>query len=181
MMGRRLGVSGGTPRGAALPAPPPVPPPALLPMRARQSLGDARGTTGLAAGPARQEAGVTVRAGASPARPGGPYRFTAVLGNRDVGQVEVDLAGRAEITIHDLAVAPPFRGAGLGAALVGAALRFGARAGRSRAWLEADDDGSGRLVRWYRSLGFTPIGTSPRGNPTLQADIRRALLLGRRA
>jgi GNAT superfamily N-acetyltransferase len=144
-------------------------------MRARQSLDGAGGAVAHAPRPppvTRGRAQMTLRAGATPA---GPFRISAALGHRDVGQVEVDLSGRSEIAIHDLVVAPPFRGAGLGAALVGAALRFGARAGRSRARLEADDDGSGRLVRWYRGLGFTPIGTSPRGLPTMQADIGRAI------
>lgn len=152
-------------------------------MRARQSLsGAAVGTRSTARTPAaRRDARVTVRAGAAPMSPNGPFLFTATVGDRNVGQVQVDLSGRSEIAIHDLAVAPAFRGAGLGTALVAAALRFGARAGRSRARLEADDDGSGRLIRWYRGLGFTPIGTSPRGLPTMQADLRRPLSAGRRS
>ncbi len=121
---------------------------------------------------------VRVRDGRA-ASSGGPFSFTATIGGRDVGGVHVDLVGPSEIAIHDLAVARPFRGAGVGAALMRAALSLGARLGRTLARLEADDDGSGKLIRWYRGLGFEEAGTSARGRPAMQADIRRALTWAR--
>jgi GNAT superfamily N-acetyltransferase len=104
----------------------------------------------------------------------GPYRFTVEGRRGEMGEVRVRL-DPGGILIHDLKVAPAYRGAGLGVALVRAALRFGASAGREVARLEADDDGSGRLLRWYHALGFKRAGWGPHGRPALEARVGPAL------
>lgn len=81
------------------------------------------------------------------------------------------LHGPAEILVTDLAVTPEHRGAGVGSALMHAAMRLGARLGRTHAVLEADDDGTGRLVRWYGRLGFRRAGLGPHGQPRLVAAL----------
>lgn len=103
----------------------------------------------------------------------GPYRFTAAVAGAAAGQVRVHLHGPAEILITDLAVTPKHRGAGVGGALMHAAMHLGARLGRTRAILEADDDGTGRLVRWYGRLGFRRAGLGSHGQPRLVASLTR--------
>jgi ribosomal protein S18 acetylase RimI-like enzyme len=170
----------------------------LPPMRAAQSLDDSLRpaatvavSLGMAASSRRPGGGAMQRRVAGDARPrvhgpavlgGAPgesriYRFSALQGEREAGEVRVRFARPAAIFIHDLNVARPYRGRGLGVRLVDAALRFGARNHCTRARLEADDNGSGRLLRWYRGLGFRPAGMGTRGSPAMEADIGRALAL----
>ncbi|PTL83703.1 N-acetyltransferase [Vitiosangium sp. GDMCC 1.1324] len=92
-----------------------------------------------------------------------------------VGQVSVSPSGPGAILIQNLRVQEPHRGQGLGVWLVAEALRLGGRQGRGRAWLEADDNGSGRLLRWYRALGFRDIGQGAHGQPAMETSLARAL------
>jgi ribosomal protein S18 acetylase RimI-like enzyme len=91
------------------------------------------------------------------------WRLSIVRGPDTLGRIGVDLDGPSRVFLHSLRVTPAARRTGLGAALVGAALRVGRGAGRQCARLIAADDGTGRLVAWYRRLGFAPTG---RGTPT---------------
>lgn len=93
-------------------------------------------------------------------------------GSRPVGQVRVTPTGRGSIFIENLRVEEPWRGQGLGRGLLSEAFELGHRWGCSRAWLVADDHGSGRLLRWYRSLGFLPTGRHLRSRPVLEASLR---------
>ncbi|MEM9458280.1 MAG: GNAT family N-acetyltransferase [Myxococcota bacterium] len=102
--------------------------------------------------------------------PGGSYRFTIEGLGGEVGEVRVRL-DPVGIYIHDLEVARSARGRGLGRVLLHAAVLFGARLGKGVAHLEADDDGSGRLLRWYRGLGFHGVGLGAQGKPALAMNI----------
>ncbi|MCC6554455.1 MAG: GNAT family N-acetyltransferase [Polyangiaceae bacterium] len=95
-------------------------------------------------------------------------------GGRALGWVYIRPSGEDAVYIHDLQVLPRYRGSGLGAQLMAAALRIGAGWGRTRAWLEAADDGSGRLVRWYERLGFERAGPGAHGMPLMRAYLRGA-------
>jgi hypothetical protein len=49
------------------------------------------------------------------------------------------------------------------------------RAGNSKLSLSAQDNGSGKLVRWYKEMGFRQVGVDKRGFPQLEAPISRLL------
>lgn len=106
--------------------------------------------------------------------------FVCEAEGRPVGGVRVNPSGREAIHIENLSVSEPFRGQGLGARLLGTALQLGQRWGRSKAWLEADDTGSGRLLAWYQRLGFQLAGKGPHGRPVLEARVAHALPVIRR-
>jgi GNAT superfamily N-acetyltransferase len=111
----------------------------------------------------------------------GAYRIACTTAaGAAIGGVTVRPSGREALWISHLEVAPPERGRGLGVRLLDAALKLGARAGRRTACLEADDDGSGRLLRWYRGLGFALAGRSPEGRPLLSTDIHRSIRIAAR-
>lgn len=65
--------------------------------------------------------------------------------------------GRGWVHILNIAVAPRFRGLGLGRALMRHLLAEARRRKADRAWLEVRPT-SRRAVRLYRSLGFQPVG-----------------------
>lgn len=148
---------------ASAPAPRPQDP-GLLPMQAAQSLPRSTGSGWLP--PSFPTVAPTARSRT--------YQFTIPGQPRDVGEVRVTLEP-ASILIHDLKVTPTKRGDGLGAQLLETALRFGARAGRRIARLDADDDGSGKLLRWYQKAGFRFAGVGRAGRPAMRADIGKAL------
>jgi GNAT superfamily N-acetyltransferase len=129
----------------------------LPPMRARESLSAERRARDARATPSRDARTLVYRRD----------------GDGVVGSVCVKKSGDGAVLIHDLRVEQRYRGAGLGAGLLASALQAGARMGRSLAWLEAGDDGSGKLVAWYERLGFERVGTSRRGMPIMQARIPR--------
>lgn len=92
---------------------------------------------------------------------------------RPVGQVRVTPDGQQSILIENLRVEAPYRGQGLGRELISEAFELGQRWGYGRAWLVADDQGSGRLLRWYQTLGFVPTGQKLRNRPVLEASLRQ--------
>jgi Acetyltransferase (GNAT) domain len=97
-------------------------------------------------------------------------RVTAAAGGTEIGSLEVRAAaGGAEVV--NLKVKPQYRHQGAGAALIAEAARAAAQMGRVRLTLEAQDSGSGRLVSWYRRLGFVPTGTSQRGYTKMAAPV----------
>ena len=67
------------------------------------------------------------------------------------------------------------RGQNIGGMLMASALRAGQQLGRSRVTLASQDDGSGRLTRWYQRMGFERAGINALGYPNLQATIGRVL------
>jgi ribosomal protein S18 acetylase RimI-like enzyme len=94
---------------------------------------------------------------------------------RSVGSANVRGDGGAAVEITDLRVDPEHRKRGLGAALLSSAMQAGLRMGRRTVRLSSQDDGSGRLTAWYRSMGFRPVGTDARGLTRLEAPIRSVL------
>lgn len=104
----------------------------------------------------------------------GRYRLNAQLGGRNVGSLVVHVGGggsRAVIT--DLGVDSAHRSQGIGEKLLASAAQTGMRLGKPRVALTADDNGSGRLNRWYGGLGFARAGSDPRGRPLLEAQAAR--------
>jgi ribosomal protein S18 acetylase RimI-like enzyme len=107
-------------------------------------------------------------------RPGG-FRLTAGAGGRSVGSVMVHAREKATVEVTDLAVDPAHREHGIGRMLLASAARAGQQSGKSMVTLAAQDNGSGRLTRWYMSMGFTQVGVNQRGYPQLEAPITRIL------
>lgn len=90
------------------------------------------------------------------------------------GEVRVTVEPRS-ILIHDLKVDQMLRGEGFGLELLQSALRFGSCVGKRIARLDADDGGSGKLLRWYERAGFRISGVGREGKPAMRADIGKAL------
>jgi ribosomal protein S18 acetylase RimI-like enzyme len=77
-----------------------------------------------------------------------------------IGSVTVDAVDESSVEATNLAVEPSQRGRGYGSELVAAAARSAEGLGRSRVTLGSQDNGSGKLDGWYKSLGFTKTGTA---------------------
>ncbi len=105
----------------------------------------------------------------------GSYRIVAGNGGQQVGSVMVHARGQSAIEVSDLGVDPAHRSQGLGGVLMASALRTGLQLGKSKVVLGSQDDGSGRLTRWYQRMGFTQVGINDRGFPQLEAPISRVL------
>ncbi|HWU90092.1 MAG TPA: GNAT family N-acetyltransferase [Kofleriaceae bacterium] len=88
-----------------------------------------------------------------------------------VGAADVVLEGQ-RTKLYNLRVEAEHRGRGGGEELVRAAAAASERIGKRTLTLEADDDGSGKLVRWYQSQGFRPIGEGRDGKPAFEASVR---------
>lgn len=101
---------------------------------------------------------------------GGPRHIRLAAGNRELGSVEVLDAGRDAVQVINLKVDPEQRGHGLGDQLMRAAALEGMRMGKSRVTLESQDNGSGKLTRWYEGMGFLPRGRSDRGMVVLETS-----------
>ena len=91
---------------------------------------------------------------------------------RAVGGADVVLE-RGEARLYNLRVDDEHRGRGGGERLLKAAAEASARAGRRTLSLDAEDDGSGRLVEWYESQGFSRTGVGREGMPAFEADVGR--------
>ncbi len=87
----------------------------------------------------------------------------------------VHARGHSSIEVTDLKVEASHRGQNIGGMLMASALRAGQQLGRSRVTLASQDDGSGRLTRWYQRMGFERAGINALGYPNLQATIGRVL------
>ncbi|MCX4244139.1 GNAT family N-acetyltransferase [Paraliomyxa miuraensis] len=93
-------------------------------------------------------------------------------GGRAVGAADVVLEqGRARL--YNLRVDDEHRGRGGGDELLRAAADASARVGRRTLELDAQDDGSGRLVEWYESHGFRRTGVGREGMPAFEAEVGR--------
>jgi ribosomal protein S18 acetylase RimI-like enzyme len=113
----------------------------------------------------------------SPPTKAGQDSYQIVAGSRGqpIGWVMVHARGDSTIEVTDLKVEPSHRGQGLGGTLMASALQAGRQLGRSRVVLASQDDGSGRLTRWYQRMGFEHAGSNSFGYPKLEASITRAL------
>jgi ribosomal protein S18 acetylase RimI-like enzyme len=125
------------------------------------------------AGSARSETPVHISApgGTSP----GSYRLTAGSGPNPMGSLVVHTKRGAAAEVTDLGVAPGHRDRGIGRQLLVSAARAGLRSGNSKLSLSAQDNGTGKLTRWYKDMGFQQVGVNGRGMPVLEAPISRLL------
>lgn len=101
---------------------------------------------------------------------GGPHQIRLAAAGREIGSLEVLDAGRDAVRVVNLKVDPDQRGQGAGAQLMRAAAAEGMRMGKTRVTLESQDNGSGKLTRWYEGMGFTPRGRSDRGMVVLETS-----------
>jgi ribosomal protein S18 acetylase RimI-like enzyme len=90
---------------------------------------------------------------------------------RAVGAADVVLEGQ-RAKLYNLRVEDEHRGRGGGEELLRAAAVASERVGKRALALEADDDGSGKLLRWYESQGFRPTGKGEGGKPAFEAPVR---------
>jgi hypothetical protein len=88
-----------------------------------------------------------------------------------IGKVDIRSAGPKTMEFFNLAVEPRFRKQGWGKHLIGMALQAGTVQGKTLVQLESQDNGSGRLTRWYGKMGFNRVGTSERMLPVMAAPI----------
>jgi ribosomal protein S18 acetylase RimI-like enzyme len=125
------------------------------------------------AGPARGEAPVHISVPGSNAP--GSHRLTAGSGAKPIGSLVVHTRRGPAAEVTDLGVDARFRDQGIGRQLLVSAARAGLRSGNSKLSLAAQDNGSGRLTRWYKDLGFHQVGVNNRGMPMLETPISRLL------
>lgn len=112
----------------------------------------------------------------APVRDGnGRYKLNAQMGGRNVGSLVVHVGGGSSALVTDLGVDAAHRSQGVGKMLLASAAQTGLRFGKPRVALTADDNGSGKLNRWYGDLGFARSGSDARGRPLLEAQAGRIL------
>jgi hypothetical protein len=92
-----------------------------------------------------------------------------------MGSLVVHTKRGAAAEVTDLGVAAGYRDQGIGRQLLESAARTGLRSGHSKISLSAQDNGSGKLTRWYKDMGFQQVGVNERGMPLLEAPISRLL------
>ena len=102
--------------------------------------------------------------------PGGAHQIRIAAGGREIGSVELLDGGRDAVRVVNLKVDTDQRGQGAGSHLMRAAAFEGMRMGKTRVTLESQDNGSGKLTRWYQGMGFTPRGRSDRGMVVLETS-----------
>jgi ribosomal protein S18 acetylase RimI-like enzyme len=105
----------------------------------------------------------------------GSYRVRAEVAGRNVGSLRVHVDTGRSARVTDLGVDPGHRSQGIGKMLLASAARAGQRFGKSSVTLTADDNGSGKLNRWYGGLGFARAGNDARGRPRFEAQTGRVL------
>jgi ribosomal protein S18 acetylase RimI-like enzyme len=105
----------------------------------------------------------------------GSYRLTAGTGGRPVGSVMLHTKDRTSVEVTDLGVDPTHREHGIGKMLLASAARTGQQFGKSKVTLAAQDNGSGKLTEWYKSMGFIQVGVNQRGYPRLEGSISGVL------
>jgi ribosomal protein S18 acetylase RimI-like enzyme len=70
--------------------------------------------------------------------------------------------------VTDLGVEPAYRERGIGKLLLA---RAGQQSAKSKVTLAAQDNGSGRLMGWYKGMGLAQVGRNERGYPSFEAPI----------
>jgi len=101
---------------------------------------------------------------------GGNRQIRIAAGAREIGSVEVLDAGRDAVQVVNLKVDSDQRGQGAGIQLMRAAAFEGLRMGKTRVTLASQDNGSGKLTRWYEGMGFMPRGRNDRGLAVLETS-----------
>lgn len=114
---------------------------------------------------------ISARGGTAP----GSHRLTVGSGANPIGSLVVHTGRGAAAEVTDLGVAAGHRDRGIGRQLLESAARAGLRSGNSKLSLSAQDNGSGKLTRWYKDMGFRQVGVNGRGMPVLEAPISRLL------
>ena len=115
---------------------------------------------------------VKVSESSGPDRSAG-HRLVARADGKTIGSVAVHERDRTAIEVSNLRVAPEHRQHGYGRDLLASAARTGERLGKSVVALSSQDDGSGHLDAWYRSMGFRAAGATPGGHVHFEAPTRR--------
>lgn len=105
----------------------------------------------------------------TPQGPGKQHIALYELG-RPVGAADVVLE-QGDAKLYNLNIAEEHRGRGGGEKLLRAAADASARVGKRKLRLEAEDNGSGRLTRWYQSQGFQSVGQGRAGLPAFEARV----------
>jgi ribosomal protein S18 acetylase RimI-like enzyme len=100
----------------------------------------------------------------------GSFRLSASAGSTSIGSVMIHPQSGGVAHITDLEVSPGHRDQGVGKMLLASAARAGMARGNARVSLHADDKGSGKLNRWYKSMGFAETGARLRGQPRMEAS-----------
>jgi ribosomal protein S18 acetylase RimI-like enzyme len=113
--------------------------------------------------------GAGVRISAPMPAGNGSYRLSASAGSASIGSVMVHTRDGGAAHITDLEVSHGHRDQGVGKMLLASAARTGMAHGKGRVSLHADDNGSGKLNRWYQSIGFAEQGARRKGQPRLEA------------
>jgi GNAT superfamily N-acetyltransferase len=124
-------------------------------------------------GPAAVQRSATARVSAPIPAGGSSYRLIAGEGGQQVGSVMVHAGDSAAIEVTDLGVDQAHREQGIGTQLLASAARTGLQLGKAKVALAAQDTGSGRLIQWYKRMGFAQVGVHPSGHPRLEAPIGR--------
>lgn len=101
----------------------------------------------------------------------GRFVIDANVKGLKAGSVMVHDKDDTSIELTDLGVDSASRKQGLGEKLVRTAAQTGAHMGKSKISLAAQDNGSGRLINWYKKLGFNEVGINQRGFPKFEAKI----------
>jgi GNAT superfamily N-acetyltransferase len=105
----------------------------------------------------------------------GEYKFVAGTAAQPAGTISLHNRRGPAVELTHLGVDPAHRSRGLGPALIATALRAGLRLGKKLVRLHSDDNGTGRLTRWYKSMGFRQTGVNVRGHARMEAPIGRVL------
>lgn len=103
----------------------------------------------------------------------GTYRIAAREGAH-VGSVLVHDSGDA-VTVTHLQVRREHRKHGHGLELMTSAAQVAQQLGKQKVILSSADDGSGKLTRWYRGMGFVQTGVNRRGEAQLEAPVTRVI------
>lgn len=98
------------------------------------------------------------------------HQIRIAAGGREIGSVEVMDGGRDAVRVVNLKVDADQRGNGAGVQLMRAAASEGMRMGKTRVTLESQDNGSGKLTRWYERMGFMARGRSDRGMVVMETS-----------
>ncbi len=90
---------------------------------------------------------------------------------RPVGGADV-VVERGDAKLYNLSIGEEHRGRGGGEKLLAAAAAASGRIGKQKLRLDAQDDGSGRLMRWYEKQGFQRAGEGRDGMPAFEASVK---------
>ena len=103
----------------------------------------------------------------------GGHQLVAQADGKTIGSAAVHERDRTAIEVTNLRVAPEHRQRGYGRDIIASAARTGERLGKSVISLSSQDNGSGHLDAWYRSMGFHAAGATPGGHVHFEAPTQQ--------